>query len=317
MTGREKLLEAAEDPKAVGEAIFTLPNGMPGFYIAGPDGYRFPDVPADLLKGAAMRNGLACARCHGNGLDTRFTDVVRSNLETSDLPEEKKARLRHLYPESLAKDAAADNDRFAAALTQLFGKMPARDPLALVEQQYRDRTAKRPPSADEVSIPPLDGLTQLDRRLAEPLKVDFTMINFQTKEKAFLFKPDDKMYLFVRNVDKKDLWIELVAVGRGGGMVELLAKQNPPLRLQPGSTYRFPADETKALPAGDKAGKNSFILYVSDGKFPAGTLMTPTAREPAEYVADRFVHAYPKTEAEFAAFAQIEKRTVTIETRAK
>ena len=320
VTGPQKLVEAADKPVAVGEVLFSLPNRLPGFYIAGPDGHRYPDVAGDLLKGAAMRNGLACARCHRDGLATTFTDAVRPNLEASTLPEDKKTHLRQVYRDSLAKDAVADNLRFTTALAQLFGKVPERDALGEVDRQYREYTARHPRGADETWLPPLDGLTLPERRRQpEALKVDMAMISAKTMAKAFVFEPDERMYLFVRNIDTKDLWIELVAQGRGGEMGGLMVKDNPPLRLEPGNTYRYPPDPDGkgTMSAGKLAGKNSFILYVSDKKFAAGTLMSPVPRDLVDYVADRFIHAYPKTPAAEADYARIEKRTVTIETRPK
>jgi hypothetical protein len=321
VNGKEKLLETAEKPVAVGEAIFSLPNGLPGFYIAGPDGHRFPDVAGDLRKGVAIRNGLACASCHGNGLVTDFTDVVRPNLDGSMLLDDAKIRLRHLYPEALPKDAATDNGRFTAALAQLFDKVPERDAIALVKKRYDNWSAKQKSGPDETPPPAIDGLTHPNIERAQPLKVDVAMINVKTKAKADRFGLREDMYLYVRNNDTPDVWIEPIAIGRGGEMFELLGKDTfgkrlPPIRLRPGETYRYPPDD-KTMSSGPDECKNWFILYISDQEFSGGTLMTPSPRNAVDYVADRFVHPYPKSPAEVEKYARMEKRTLTIETRAK
>ena len=286
-------------PQGAGEMLFSLPNGLPGFFVAGKDGHRDHEVADDLLKEEVpkkdrpMRNGLLCARCHSSGL-VKPTDTNAAALERLNV------------------QLAADNGRFAAALATLSGKLPARDPLAIMDRLYRS-PALRPPNADETPVPPLDGLTHPDRRRAEPLKVELSAFDFATKEKASVFKPGDKMYLEVKNSGSADVWIELVATGRDGNVQVIPV----PVKLEKDKEVRFPpGDDT--LPIGDDVGKNYLTLYVSDQAFLPGGLLTMNAPNSADYVADRFVHPFPKKRgAEDGAFGRIEKRSIEIETRAK
>ena len=65
--------------------IFTLPNGLQGYYLANGKGERIDSAPTAIVtdKNASdqtVRNGLSCMRCHERGMLT-FTDVVRPTLQ--------------------------------------------------------------------------------------------------------------------------------------------------------------------------------------------------------------------------------------------
>jgi hypothetical protein len=66
---------------AGGEAIFSLPNGLQGYYVAAANGNRLAEAPIGVVIDPAQNNGLvtngaSCHSCHNIGMIT-FTDNVR------------------------------------------------------------------------------------------------------------------------------------------------------------------------------------------------------------------------------------------------
>jgi serine/threonine-protein kinase len=64
-----------------GEAIFNLPNGMQGYYVANAAGDRLAEAPVGIVIDPAQNNGkvttgASCHSCHNAGMIT-FTDQVR------------------------------------------------------------------------------------------------------------------------------------------------------------------------------------------------------------------------------------------------
>ena len=62
------------------EYLFTLPNGMIGFFITGATGVRINEVPGNA-QGKVIA-GVSCMRCHSQGTKPA-TDQVRSNARLS------------------------------------------------------------------------------------------------------------------------------------------------------------------------------------------------------------------------------------------
>jgi mono/diheme cytochrome c family protein len=70
---------------AGGEAIFSLPNGLQGYYVAAANGDRLAQAPIGVVIDPAQNNGLvtngaSCHSCHNAGMIT-FTDTVRAYVE--------------------------------------------------------------------------------------------------------------------------------------------------------------------------------------------------------------------------------------------
>jgi len=66
---------------AGGEAIFSLPNGMQGYYVSAANGNRLGEAPVGVVIDPAQNNGIvingaSCHTCHNAGMIT-FTDTVR------------------------------------------------------------------------------------------------------------------------------------------------------------------------------------------------------------------------------------------------
>ncbi len=69
-----------------GEMVFRLPNGMHGYYISTGKGERLDSAPTAIVtdkfaEDKVVRNGLACMRCHDQGVKD-FRDDVRPAVET-------------------------------------------------------------------------------------------------------------------------------------------------------------------------------------------------------------------------------------------
>jgi hypothetical protein len=74
---------------AGGEAIFSLPNGMQGYYAADGAGNRLDTAPIGVVIDPAQNNGLvtngaSCHSCHNAGL-IPFVDTVRRYVEQNKI----------------------------------------------------------------------------------------------------------------------------------------------------------------------------------------------------------------------------------------
>ncbi|MDF1777340.1 MAG: DUF4384 domain-containing protein [Rhizobiaceae bacterium] len=63
-----------------GEIIFSLPNGMHGYYLATSAGKRLQIGPANIVHDASrvdrvIVNGLSCMSCHSSGIQTRLDNI--------------------------------------------------------------------------------------------------------------------------------------------------------------------------------------------------------------------------------------------------
>jgi serine/threonine-protein kinase len=70
-----------------GEAIFNLPNGMQGYYVANAAGGRLAQAPVGIVIDPAQNNGIvtngaSCHSCHNAGM-IPFTDGVRTFVENN------------------------------------------------------------------------------------------------------------------------------------------------------------------------------------------------------------------------------------------
>jgi len=101
-----------------GEAIFNLPNGFQGYYVAAANGNRLAEAPVGIVidpaqNNGTVTNGASCHSCHNAGMIT-FTDTVRQFV--------------------LENKTIFDNDTFEAVLNQY--------PTAQVFQDAMDRDSE-------------------------------------------------------------------------------------------------------------------------------------------------------------------------------
>ncbi len=138
----------APDADRGGLMLFSLPNGLNGYYIAEsvPDdgGKRLvrltASAPAEWVADPnatdrIARNGLSCMRCHEQGVEA-LADA--SGAVLADLPAADKAPLLPLFPgkEAVDKLLAGDALRFQTAVAAVHKGPLDREPLTPVTRRY-------------------------------------------------------------------------------------------------------------------------------------------------------------------------------------
>jgi serine/threonine-protein kinase len=254
------LLQAAlaEPPNhRSGEVIFSLPNGLPGFFVAAPKDRRLESIPSPGLKNPwakeGVGTGLSCLNCHAAGL-VPFTDVVRANADKSP----DKDKISKKYPE-LGKLVEADNRRFAAALDKL--PAPAgRDPVTFVAERF----AQNPPG--DV---PLDSLTLASNQPANaPVKLAFTVTNNAT-DAQLPFRLGDTIKISLKNTGDVKLFFEIVGTRVNGQKIILPKGFFPDKNDQLGPMM----SAARTLAADPPTGQEQLTLYASDIAIPPGTVL--------------------------------------------
>lgn len=142
-----------------GEMIFRLPNGLQGYYVADAQGNRLEAAPTEIVtdkfaSDKTVRNGLGCIRCHDQGIK-EFADAVRPAVEAlPGSPGFDRRKVLGLYPRQKDMDAHVKSDRevFQAALTELLGAAPVREPLVPVTAGYLDDALGAAAAAAELGI---------------------------------------------------------------------------------------------------------------------------------------------------------------------
>ncbi|WP_162136292.1 c-type cytochrome domain-containing protein [Zavarzinella formosa] len=142
-----------------GEMLFSLPNGLNGYYVADNKGNRLEFAPTEIVvdkfaEDKTVRNGLSCIRCHDNGIKG-FVDNVRPallNLPGVAAFDKREALL--LYPEQkmMNEHLKEDTTRFTDAMRKLFGKPATREPLIPVSHRYADNPLTLTMAAGELGL---------------------------------------------------------------------------------------------------------------------------------------------------------------------
>jgi hypothetical protein len=99
-----------------GEAIFNLPNGFQGYYVANAAGKRLNEAPVGIVidpaqNNGTVTNGASCHSCHNAGMIT-FTDTVRQFvLENKTIFDNKTYEaVMNQYPTAQEFQDAMDKD---------------------------------------------------------------------------------------------------------------------------------------------------------------------------------------------------------------
>ena len=126
-----------------GEAIFNLPNGLQGYYLANASGFRLDAAPINIVSNPAasdptVRNGLSCFGCHTEGMKT-FEDQVRSVIESNATPAYDKAQALRLYVEQSEMDTrlGEDMDRYRVALAKTGGAVGDIEPISRFHEVFQ------------------------------------------------------------------------------------------------------------------------------------------------------------------------------------
>ena len=118
-----------------GEMIFSLPNGLQGYYLSNADGGRLDVAPTKIVsfrnrpigKGVEVVNSRSCFDCHADGIIPKG-DHLRQYIQTSPiLSKDQQAVLLRIYVEqtALKLQFAADRERFVQALDSIGAAEPA------------------------------------------------------------------------------------------------------------------------------------------------------------------------------------------------
>uniref|UniRef100_UPI0002559A4D hypothetical protein n=1 Tax=Oceanicola sp. S124 TaxID=1042378 RepID=UPI0002559A4D len=100
-----------------GEMLFSLPNGMQGYYLTDPAGNYLDNGPTAVvflkdpspIYGTTISNGKACMVCHTRGPIEAY-DNVREAVEATGAAPEVLRMLERLHPEDYVLEAAYGED---------------------------------------------------------------------------------------------------------------------------------------------------------------------------------------------------------------
>ncbi len=138
--------DAGEFAADGGEVIFSLPDGMQGYFLVDGRGRRLDRAPTTIVldrarADAAVENGISCMGCHGDGVIAK-ADELRAHVDANQAAFEAREpgmarRLRALHPAAdvLAARFAADRARFAAAVAAAGGADPV-EPIDWVARRF-------------------------------------------------------------------------------------------------------------------------------------------------------------------------------------
>jgi serine/threonine-protein kinase len=155
-----------------GEMIFSLPNGLQGYYVANGKGTRLDAAPTEIVTDTfasdkAVRNGLACMRCHDSPGMKTFHDDVRPVLEqlTGSLAAFDRQEALRLYPRQGEIDRLRDRDSgtFRRSLARLFpGEKPVgvQDVLRQVSERFLDQKVTLRSAAPELGVTDPDRISK-------------------------------------------------------------------------------------------------------------------------------------------------------------
>lgn len=128
-----------------GEVVFSLPNGLQGYYLSDAQGNRLNVAPIEIVSNPAasdpsVKNGLSCIGCHDQGMK-EFTDTVRQAIEQTPDPLYDKAHALRLYSDKFVMDAliAQDKQRYEFALSQTGGTIGGIEPVQRFHEAYHKR----------------------------------------------------------------------------------------------------------------------------------------------------------------------------------
>lgn len=112
-----------------GEMIFSLPNGLQGYYLSTGKGDRIDRGPTEVVsfrqrpigKGIEIVNGRSCMDCHSDGIIAK-RDQLRSHIESSvAFSKPQQEVLLAMYVDQIELDRlyAKDRSAFVAALDRI------------------------------------------------------------------------------------------------------------------------------------------------------------------------------------------------------
>ena len=125
-----------------GEVVFSLPNGLQGYYLSDAQGNRLDVAPIEIVSDPSasdpsVKNGLSCIGCHDQGMK-EFTDTVRQAIEQTPNPLYDKEHALQLYAVQTVMDRLIEQDgeRYQNALHQTGGTIGGIEPVQRFHEEY-------------------------------------------------------------------------------------------------------------------------------------------------------------------------------------
>lgn len=109
-----------------GESIFSLPNGMQGYYLNNAKGEKLDAGPVEIVfdrnhpEDPRVINGISCMGCHDAGIKKARDEIRERDFADRRFPREARDRIDAMFPKAEEMDdiLAQDLQRFASALTR-------------------------------------------------------------------------------------------------------------------------------------------------------------------------------------------------------
>ncbi|HEX9906526.1 MAG TPA: DUF4384 domain-containing protein [Propylenella sp.] len=106
-----------------GEIIFSLPNGLQGYYLTDDKGARLDTGPTKIVQDPSRRdqavtNGISCMSCHDQGMQMKEDQVRDYALAHLAFPKEVRDIIEEIFPtkEEMTELMQEDRARFVGAL---------------------------------------------------------------------------------------------------------------------------------------------------------------------------------------------------------
>jgi hypothetical protein len=179
-----------------GEAIFSLPNGMQGYYAADGAGNRLATAPIGVVIDPAQNNGLvtngaSCHSCHNAGLIS-FRDTVRQFVLDNKFRFDQQTfeNVMEQYPDAATFNRQMDLDSEMHVTAVELAGVPRNepDPVSRVYLDFQRVEVDLRLAAGELGVEPdvlLDNIDQLDPRLGN-LSVEGGYVGREIMDATFL-----------------------------------------------------------------------------------------------------------------------------------
>lgn len=175
-----------------GESIFTLPNGLHGFYLSDGEGKTIDKGPTEIVRDAkqldgAVVNGISCMSCHARGLLPKGDQIRELVEKTGAFPKDVADTVRALYPpkDKLAELFTSDNESFAKAVGKTGAAMGPTEPIyALALQFESDVNMKLAAAESGLTVEDFTALLRQTPALAQALGP--ILVGSTVKRDAFL-----------------------------------------------------------------------------------------------------------------------------------
>jgi cytochrome c553 len=127
-----------------GEIIFSLPNGLQGYFLTDARGNRIDKGPTTIVRDdrqpdRAVVNGVSCMSCHAQGMIEK-ADQVREHVgrNAAGFTPDVVATILALYPprDRFAALLKEDAERFAAAVKKTGAHLSTTEPIAALATRY-------------------------------------------------------------------------------------------------------------------------------------------------------------------------------------